>query len=673
MSAVLALSFTGCSISKTDSPASDNKNSEQSTSFTDEYSAEEISDDINKEEGAVAHISPMEKISSKLGVQKNINTSISRKNGYNTIELPISDYISKGDLIQSFTFVIYGEGGNINQFKGGCGISVTQECPAATHENWYQSDEFVVDTEGAYGEITWEIPKDIANYINSGGSFKFGYYWGDCASIKLDCVICQYTRTKIVPIDGTASKDINTTVNIGDEESFFRIPLDFIPENTVPETITYHLDFDGNFGKFNGAFMYGSTLGSYTDDDVAVISDSDHLDLTWFVPQESKNIYSEKGEMRLGYWWSEVPSATLSSVDINYSSADTTSTVKNVATLVDSEQETNFRSAQQIMTAINAGWNLGNTLDSYKTTAKGLDTETSWGNPPASKELIGTVKGAGFNTLRIPVTWGEHMDGNTIQTEWLDRVQEVVDYAYNMDMFVILDMHHDDYIWFKPKEDVYEKNSEKLKAIWTQISQRFKDYGDRLIFEGMNEPRTTGSALEWMGGTSAEREVINKYEADFVEAVRATGGNNAERSLIITSYAASAETAAISDVQIPDTHNIIMSVHYYAPWKFVEGKETHFDDSGKEELASKFSELKTRFIDKGIPVIIDEFGCMNFADASTRAFYYNYYVSTAKAYGIKCVVWDNGIISGKDSYGIVSRESFNWDTGVLNAIIDGTK
>ena len=674
-SAAIALSLAGCSSSDSES-ASSSSDTEESAQVSDfsEFSAEEMSDELTTEEGATAHISPMENITSNLGSQVSVNQTISRKNGANTIELPISDYISEGDRIKSFTFVIYGEGGNINEFKGGCGISVSRDCPAATDENWYQSAEFKAPTEGAYGEITWNVPESIADYITRGGKLKFGYYWGDCTSIRLDSVICQYSHTKNVPVDGTASKDVGLTISYNDEENYFRVPLGFIPENTVPEVVTAHIKADGGFGKFNGAFMYGSPLGNYTDNDVAVITDNSELTLQWFVPQAVKNIYTSEGDLMLGYWWSEQSDVTLESVEVMYSDANSTSIVEDVVSSNGSaENETPFRSSSEIVEAINAGWNLGNTLDSYNTGLTGLSTETGWGNPAATKEMVGTVKSAGFNTIRIPVTWGEHMDGNNIQKEWLDRVQEVVDYAYDSGMFVIMDMHHDDYIWFKPTEDSYEANSVKLRSIWTQISERFKDYDDRLIFEGMNEPRTVGSAMEWMGGTPEERAIINKYEADFVKTVRTSGGNNKKRSLIVTSYAASAETSALKDVVIPDDSNIIMTVHYYAPWKFSEGKETSFTDTGKTELANKFDELKARFIDKGIPVLIDEFGCVNAADESTRAEYYNYYVSAAKERGIKCVVWDNGVITGNGSFGIVSRESYNWNSSILKAILNGTK
>ena len=151
------------------------------------------------------------------------------------------------------------------------------------------------------------------------------------------------------------------------------------------------------------------------------------------------------------------------------------------------------------------GWNLGNTLECYDYKAWTTNAEIAWGNPSTTKDMIKSVKSAGFNAIRIPVTWGEHMSGSTIDAAWLNRVKEVVDYAYNEDLFVILNMHHDDYIWFTPYDADYESDSAKLKSIWKQISLKFRDYGDRLLFDGMNEPRTVGSSAEWSGGTAAER------------------------------------------------------------------------------------------------------------------------------------------------------------------------
>ena len=275
--------------------------------------------------------------------------------------------------------------------------------------------------------------------------------------------------------------------------------------------------------------------------------------------------------------------------------------------------------------------------------------------------------------MRIPVTWAEHMDKDVIQTEWLDRVQEVVDYAYDEGLFVVLNMHHDDYIWFDPQEASFEGDSARLKKIWTQIAERFGDYDDRLIFEGMNEPRTVGSTMEWLGGTKPERKTVNKYIRCFIDTIRESGGKNSDRTLIVTSYAASADSVALNDVIVPSSRNLIFSVHYYAPWGFVEGNEVAFTESGKGELDAKFAELRQKFIDNGTPVIIDEFGCVNASDSETRSSYYKYYISAAKEKGIKCFVWDNGKMGGESSFAIFNRGTLTWEGNILSAIMEAAE
>jgi len=235
-------------------------------------------------------------------------------------------------------------------------------------------------------------------------------------------------------------------------------------------------------------------------------------------------------------------------------------------------------------------------------------------------------------------------------------------------MIVILNMHHDDDIWFEPKESEYAADSARLCKIWEQICARFGNYGDRLLFEGMNEPRTVGSAAEWMGGTAPEHAVINKYEQDFVNTVRASGGNNAHRTLIVTSYAASIEDAAVNDMVVPDDDNVIVSIHYYAPWKFAFGETNEWS---KSDLDSGFEKLKSKFIDKGIPVIIGEFGAVSNNNDAQRKELYEYYVSKAKSIGIKCFIWDNNVESGESSFGLFNRTSMTWNDELLQALIKG--
>lgn len=673
-------SCTGCSSKKDSSsnaPAPTSQ-TEDTTTQPDTTDAKTTTAEPTTEE-VTEHISPVETLSSTLGSQVTVNKTIQRTEGSNTVQLPLADFIEEGDVISSFTFVVYSaDGSDIGEFKGGCGISVTSECPSATDEGWYQSADFSAATQGTYGEIKWDVPADVSQYISAGGDVLFGYWWGNAESIRIDSVICTYTRTREIPVDGTVSQNVGKSCSYETNSNTINIPTaDFLPEGAVPEAVTYNISTSGPFGKFTGAFGYNSSSGYYQSGDISVFTDSSSLSLTWFVPAQAKNYVSDDGELVLGYWWSEQPNVTLDSVTVKYSLVGGNTSMPTDKDVSKPNAPTastgDFRSAAEIVNEINVGWNLGNTLDSYNTSKTGLATETGWGNPKTTKEMIQSVKNAGFNAIRIPITWGEHMNGDTIDPEWLERAAEIVDYAYNEGMFVIINMHHDDAIWFEPDDSEYSADSAKLKAIWGQIAARFADYGDRLLFEGMNEPRTIGSTDEWMGGTAAERAVINKYEQDFVDTVRKSGGNNAERSLIITSYAASAETSAINDVVVPNNGNIIVSIHYYAPWQFSDGTSTVFDEAGKSELDAKFAELKKKFADKGTPVIIGEFGCVNAAPENVRTDYYNYYIKSAMSQGIKCFIWDNGISTGDQSFGIFNRSSLSWNEAILKAITDATK
>lgn len=625
------------------------------------------------------HISPIETVTANLGIQQNVDISIGRENGSNTLKLPLADFIREGDRINSFTFVIYSSDGyNIGQFKGGCGISVSADCDAATDEGWYQSEDFTSATEGTYGEITWNVPSDVSDFVTPAGEVLFGYWWGGASGIRVENVICNITRKADIPCDGTVNVDVGESVDYSAEDNIICIPTDILPEGAVPQAVTYNISSAGGFGKFTGAFGYKSSKGEYYSSDVAEFTSDSSISLTWIVDPEAKNYASEDGELMLGYWWSEQPTVTLDSISVKYSLGGSSAAVipENPVTKPIKTEQTmtsDFRSSAEIVKDIKVGWNLGNSLECYNTSKEGLNTETGWGNPRTTVELIKSVKAAGFNAIRVPVTWGEHMDGDTIQKEWLNRVKEVVDYIYDNDMYVIINMHHDDYIWFNPTEEEYDGDSVRYKKIWEQVSEYFKDYGDRLIFEGMNEARTIGSANEWMGGTAAERAVVNRYVQDFVDTVRASGGNNTDRTLIISAYGACAEEVAMNDVIVPDDKNLIVSIHYYAPWRFASGEITTFGDAERSELDAKFDSMKKKFIDKGTPLIIAEFGCVGIADDSTRSEYYKYYISSAKKRGIRCFVWDNNIAKGDDGYGILNRTSMEWNNTLLDGIISGAK
>ncbi|MCM1330206.1 MAG: glycoside hydrolase family 5 protein [Ruminococcus sp.] len=319
----------------------------------------------------------------------------------------------------------------------------------------------------------------------------------------------------------------------------------------------------------------------------------------------------------------------------------------------------------ELVKEIKIGWSLGNTLDAPD--ANDVTAETSWGNPVTTKEMILAVKDAGFNIVRIPVTWRTHLDGeNNIDKAWLDRVQEVVDYAYEEGMFVIVNAHHEE--WYDPYYDTEAEVAEKLKKLWTQIGERFADYNERLIFEGMNEPRKRNTALEWNGGDKEGHEVVNRLNAAFVETIRGLGGNNAKRHLMLPSYAASSTAAALDDLVLPEGDDkIIVSVHAYLPYEFalggnMEKREFTPDDSSSKEITDLMSRLKTKYTDNGIAVIIGEFGARAKGNAAVRAEWAKYYVSKAKEIGVPCIWWDNNsFLSQGEDFGLLNRKTCQWE------------
>lgn len=334
--------------------------------------------------------------------------------------------------------------------------------------------------------------------------------------------------------------------------------------------------------------------------------------------------------------------------------------------------------ALEFVKNIKIGMNIGNTLDAIS--GNGLSSETSWGNPKITEDLIKTIKKAGFNTVRIPVSWGNHTDSsNKIDKAWMDRVQQVVDYAIDNDMYVILNTHHEG-SWLIPSSEKEKAVTKKYTAIWEQICERFKNYDEHLIFEGMNEPKTDGSANEWTGGTAAERKIVNNLNQAFIDTVRASGGNNKTRYLMITPYAASSSYSALKDLTIPNDSRIIVSVHAYIPYNMALNRysdEKTFTESGKKDIDNFVKTLNDLFVSKGTPVIIGEMASLNKENTAERAKLAEYYVSSAAKAGIPCVWWDNGTKcppSQGEGLGILDRSTLTWwYKDIVDALMKGAK
>ena len=328
------------------------------------------------------------------------------------------------------------------------------------------------------------------------------------------------------------------------------------------------------------------------------------------------------------------------------------------------------------------GWNLGNTFDAYNgyvASVKGIEMESSWVSVKTSRTLIHTIKEAGFNTIRIPVSWHNHVDEDyQINTEWMARVREVIDWALEEDMYVIVNVHHDNHKRFMyPDEEHFERSAAYLTAIWTQMAEEFKDCDDHLILESLNEPRLVDTQYEWNWTSNSKEcqeaaDCINRLNQLFVETVRATGGNNETRYLAVPAYCGAPWNAVADAFKLPvDTaeNKIIIECHAYSPYNFAlntGSTDRRFDldkDKNKQsEIAGIMNSLYERFVKAGVPVVMDEFGALDKnGNLQDRVNFTAYYVASASARGITCVWWDNHVFNGTgERFGLIKRLSCAW-------------
>lgn len=323
--------------------------------------------------------------------------------------------------------------------------------------------------------------------------------------------------------------------------------------------------------------------------------------------------------------------------------------------------------AWQFAERLGIGWNMGNHFDAHN---NGVSGETFWGNPKATQATFTKVKAAGFNTVRIPVTWVGHIGeapDYKIDEAWLDRVAEVVGYAEAAGLNAIVNMHHDgadSKFWLDIKTaaknpDVQKQILEQVGAMWGQIADKFKDKGDFLIFEAFNEIHDGG----WGWGANRndggkQYKCLNEWNQAFVNAVRASGGENTDRILGIPAYCTNVDIAIDSFVFPEDTakDRLMISVHCYDPYDYTlaakKSEWGHTADASRKvngdneaDLRKVFEKIYDNYISKGIPVYMGEFGCVNRATAREQAFqqyYLKYYAKLSKTYGVPSIIWDNG-------------------------------
>ena len=332
-----------------------------------------------------------------------------------------------------------------------------------------------------------------------------------------------------------------------------------------------------------------------------------------------------------------------------------------------------MRDATTLVAQLGIGWNLGNSLDA-------VGGETAWGNPVVTPALIQAVAAAGFKAVRVPVTWAKHFGEGpefTIDPAWIKRVEEVVSYVTDSGMHAIINVHHDgaeggDGEWLSLRDgtgsmtDAHDSAVQsQFVALWQQIATHFADHDDTLLFESMNEIKVGYDRPD-----PAYYKTINALNQAFVDTVRATGGNNATRCLVVPGYNTNVEYTleGFTAPHDPATNRLVLSVHYYDPWTFAGSAETHAwgaaspgaDSWGQEVwVDEQFEKLKAKYIDAGLPVIIGEYGAVHQTSAENyRRYYMEYVTKAAVDRGIAPIYWDNGGgNSGSDGFGLLDRAS----------------
>ena len=348
-----------------------------------------------------------------------------------------------------------------------------------------------------------------------------------------------------------------------------------------------------------------------------------------------------------------------------------------------------------VVKAMGVGWNLGNTLD---TNGSGSSSETYWGNPKTTKEMIDFVHDQGFQTIRIPVTWGYHMDSDhKIDESYMARVKEVVDYAYDDGMYVIINIHHDNDIknkndnYFFPDKEHEEISKTFVSSVWTQVSEVFKDYDEHLVFETLNEPRLIGDNNEWWFTTSNPQtkvktaiDIINDLNQSAVDIIRASGGSNANRLIMCPGYDASLDGATTPYYKLPkdEADMVAVSVHAYSPYNFAmnENGSAVYTEATRNELMGIIKSVKGQLVDKGNAVVIGEFGATNKKNSEERAKWASDFTGAFAEMGVACCVWDNNAyITAKDNkfnekFGLIRRSELKVDDQTyLNGLLKAQK
>lgn len=325
--------------------------------------------------------------------------------------------------------------------------------------------------------------------------------------------------------------------------------------------------------------------------------------------------------------------------------------------------------AISFVNGMGAGWNLGNAMDAVNCTwlSNEMDYETAWCGAATTRELIKAVADKGFSTIRIPVSWHNHVDGNfNISEQWMARVKEIVDWSVDAGLYVVLNSHHDiEKGYYYPTEAEYKTSEKYVKKIWEQISAEFKDYNDKLVFETSNEPRAVGTDYEWWinaNSPSAQAkesiDCINRLNQAALDTIRASGGNNKSRFVMVPGYATSADGVKTSYFELPKDsvkNRLIVTIHIYT--------------DKKGFYIAPLKSVYEKFVKNGIPVFLGEYNENSGSNAydSQSAEFLGGLVKYARERGISCAIWDNNAKEFK----IIDRKTLKWvHDDVAKAVVE---
>nr|WP_308289578.1 cellulase family glycosylhydrolase [Streptomyces muensis] len=302
--------------------------------------------------------------------------------------------------------------------------------------------------------------------------------------------------------------------------------------------------------------------------------------------------------------------------------------------------------ARSAVAAMQPGWNMGNTYDA-------IPDETSWGNPPVTRELLRKVRAQGFKSIRLPVTWGTHQGAAPdyrIDPVWMAKVRQVVDWALEENLYVLLNMHHDSWMWVNNLSTDHDAVLARYKATWTQIAAEFRNAPARLVLESINEPQFSNTS-----GDDENYRLLAELDKVFHTIVRESGGRNTDRLLVLPTLYTNSEqgrldalAAELADLRDP---MVATTIHFYGWWPFsvnINGY-TRFDATSEQDLIAQFDRVHNAFTARGIPVIVGEYALLAYdhnrpgiIEAGEQLKYFEFLGAHARERKLTTMLWDAG-------------------------------